>query len=287
MNLETRRHDIVSATAVQRWCATLDATHSDSALAPQGYHWCLCLPETPTSVLGTDGHPMRDDADAGILPRRMWASSSVEFLSPLPFGAAVERRSRVVEVNNKSGTSGRLKFVDVEHLTLADGREAVRERQTIVYREAPRDAQALPAATAGEPDLSAWSWRRTVVPDAALLFRYSALTFNTHRIHYDYPYATQTEGYLALVVHSPLMATLLVDLCRRQLGDQPLVAFSFRAVAPAYGGDALHLVGRRDNEAITLAALGADGRTVVSATARARRRSSDSAPADGGSDRQS
>ena len=182
----------------------------------------------------------------------------------------MERRSRVVEVKEKSGSSGRLKFVDVEHLTLADGRDAVRERQTIVYREAARDTLAMSLATTSAPDLSAWSWRRTVVPGAALLFRYSALSFNTHRIHYDYPYATQTEGYPALVVHSPLMATLLVDLCRRQLGDQPLAAFSFRAVAPAFAGDALHLIGRSDGGCITLAALGADGRTVVNATARAR-----------------
>jgi 3-methylfumaryl-CoA hydratase len=270
MTSDSCQHDIVSAAAVTRWCATLNAGMSDSTLAPQSYHWCLCLPEAPTARLGPDGHPPRDDADASTLPRRMWAASSVEFLSPLPVGAAVERRSRVVEIKDKSGSSGRLKFVDVEHLTLAAGREAVRERQTIVYREAPRDAQAMPLATADEPDLSAWSWRRTVVPDEALLFRYSALTFNTHRIHYDHPYATHTEGYPALVVHSPLMATLLVDLCRRQLGDQPLAAFSFRGVAPAFAGDALHLVGRSEGDSIALAALGADGRTVVSATARAR-----------------
>lgn len=243
MNTETLQLDVVSPIAVARWCATLDISIGDSTLAPQAYHWCLCLPEAPTAGLGADGHPLRNDEDAGALPRRMWASSSVEFLSPLPFGATVERRSRVVDVKDKSGSSGRLKFVDVEHVTLADGHEAVRERQTIVYRESPREPLAKPTAPQGTPDLSAWNWRRSVVPGESLLFRFSALTFNTHRIHYDHPYATQTEGFPALVVHGPLMATLLVDLCRRQLGDQPLAAFSFRATAPAFAGDALHLVG--------------------------------------------
>jgi 3-methylfumaryl-CoA hydratase len=271
MNTETQ-HDWVSPIAVARWCATLDTGKAESTHAPQAYHWCLCLPEVPTAALGADGHPLRVDEDAGILPRRMWASSSVEFLNPLSFGAVVERRSRVVDVKHKSGSSGRLKFVDVEHVTLADDQEAVRERQTIVYREAPRERLAKPAAPPGEPDFSAWSWRRSIVPDESLLFRFSALTFNAHRIHYDYPYATQTEGFPALVVHSPLMVTLLVDLCRRQLGDQPLAAFSFRATSPAFAGDALHLVGRDEGDHITLEAHGADGRTVVTATARARQR---------------
>jgi 3-methylfumaryl-CoA hydratase len=155
---------------------------------------------------------------------------------------------------------------------LANGLEAVRERQTIVYREVPREPLARPPAPPNSPELSTWSWHRSLVPAESLLFRFSALTFNTHRIHYDYPYATQTEGFPALVVHGPLIATLLVDLCRRQLGDQPLATFSFRAISPAFAGDVLHLVGRNEGNSIVLAALGADGRSVVSATARARRR---------------
>jgi 3-methylfumaryl-CoA hydratase len=227
------------------------------------------LPDAATAALGIDGHPLRDDDDATALPRRMWVSGSVEFLTPLPLGANVERISRVRDTKYKYGPSGQLKFVEIEHLTLASGREAVLESQTIVYREAAQAPVAKPAAPPGEPELSSWTWRRRVVPSESLLFRFSALTFNTHRIHYDMPYATQQEGYPGLVVQGPLLATLLVDMCRRELGDQALSQFRFRALAPAFAGDELYLVGRNEAGAIDLAVLGADGRILVKATALA------------------
>lgn len=269
-----RHAEAVLPIHAARWCAMLNNTLADALhaplgflYAPQGFHWCLCLPESSTDELAVDGHPRRTDSDVEVLPRRMWASSKVEFLKPLTFGSSVERRSRILEVKEKSGSGGRLKFVDWEHLILVDECPSVRELQTIVYREATREPirRAPPAAIA--PDLSAWNWQRRIVPSETLLFRYSAMTFNAHRIHYDLPYATLTEGYPALVVQGPLIATLLLDLCRRELGDQRLATCSFRMLSAAFAGDVLYLVGRREEATISLAALGADGRTVMSATA--------------------
>jgi len=263
--------DRVSPTAVKRWCAMLDISTADPVLAPQAFHWSLCPPETLTAELSPDGHPQSRDHDTAVFPRRMWASSNVEFLSPLPLDAKVERFSRVIEVKDKSGSSGMLRFVDIEHITQAEGREAVRELQTIVYREAPRQTPTRSSRSKERSDPTSWTWRRSLVLSEILLFRFSALTFNSHRIHYDYPYATQIEGYPALVAHSPLMATLLVDLCRRQLGDQPLTSFSFRAQSPAFAGTLLHLVGRIETGSISLAALDSDGGIVMTGNAIAGR----------------
>ncbi|MCA3255735.1 MAG: MaoC family dehydratase N-terminal domain-containing protein, partial [Alphaproteobacteria bacterium] len=198
------------------------------------------------------------------LPRRMWAASEVEFLAPIPVGAAVERTSTVADIAEKTGGSGRLVFVTVAHETRAAGAVAVRERQSIVYR-APSTAPA-PLPPVAEVDLAGWAWTRTLVPSEALLFRYSALTFNSHRIHYDLPYATGEEGYPGLVVHGPLQATLLLDLAARHLGPKALRSFSYRAQSPAYAGQPLHLVARLEGDTLTMATLGGDGRTCVTAS---------------------
>jgi 3-methylfumaryl-CoA hydratase len=270
MVTDTRQFDMVSPAAVRRWCATLDINDLSATIAPQAFHWCLCLPEALTSTLGSDGHPNRVEPDAALFPRRMWAASSVEFIRSLPIGAAIERRSRVMGESSKSGSSGKLKFLEIEHLLLADGHEAVRERQTLVFLGAAPAAKEVSEKQRIEYGSETWEWRRSLVPRETLLFRYSAMTFNSHRIHYDYPYARQVEGYPALVVHAPLLATLLVDLCRCNLGNEPLASFSFRARAPAFAGNILHLVGRVDGGSVTLAALDADGDTLVAASAVAR-----------------
>ena len=195
----------------------------------------------------------------------MWASSAVEFHAIINAGASIERRSVIADVAEKSGGSGPLVFVSVDHETRADDVLAVSERQTIVYREA---STAAPAPTGtGAPDLADWQWHRALTPNEPLLFRYSALTFNSHRIHYDLPYAMNEEGYRGLVVHGPLLATLLLDLAGRELGANMLSRFAFRGNSPAFSGEPLHLVGRADAKAITMAVLGADGRTVMSAEA--------------------
>jgi 3-methylfumaryl-CoA hydratase len=233
---------------------------------PQGIHFCLCTPDAPTAALGEDGHPRRDDGPASFfppvpLPRRMWAASAIEFLAPIAIGADIARVSRIASVTPKSGKSGAMVFVEVTHETSADGALAVRETQTLVYREAaPPDAPLQPAPL-GETGFDAGDWptHRALTPSEPLLFRFSALTFNSHRIHYDAPYAQGAERYRGLVVHGPLMASLLLQLAG------PVKRFAFRAVSPAIAGEPLHLVARADGNALSLGAFAGDGRQVVQA----------------------
>jgi 3-methylfumaryl-CoA hydratase len=201
----------------------------------------------------------------------MWASSRIEFLAPLRAGEAVTRLSRVSSIADKQGGSGRLVFVEIAHETSGERGPAVREVQTLVYRDAPAPGTPPvpppPGKSTFDPD--AWAAHRALVPCEPLLFRYSALTFNSHRIHYDAPYARDEENYRGLVVHGPLTATLLLDLARRELGDNALKSFAFRGVSPAVCGEALHLVMRGAGEQIELGAFSADGREVMRASAAA------------------
>lgn len=271
---EERRRDRVDEGHLTRWLATLDRAAPVDGTVPQGLHWCLCLPDAPTAALGEDGHPLRDESEASFLPplplpRRMWASSAVEFVAPLHPGEAVERVSRVVSVTEKQGGSGPLIFVEVSHDTCGIGGLAVRERQSLVYRAAAEHGAppAPPPPGPGRFDPAGWLAHRTLTPDEALLFRFSALTFNSHRIHYDRPYAIARENYRGLVVHGPLTATLLLDLARRELGDNALQRFAFRGLSPAIAGEALHLVMRRADGGWELGAFASDGRPVMSASA--------------------
>jgi 3-methylfumaryl-CoA hydratase len=271
---EEQRADRIDEAMFARWLATLDRAAPADGTVPQALHWCLCLPDAPTAQLGPDGHPLRDDSPASFLPpvplpRRMWASSAVEFIAPLHPGEAVSRRSQVVSVTEKTGGSGQLVFVDVAHETHGPRGLAVREVQSLVYRAAaqPGSPPAPPPLGDGAFDPSAWQAHRAVTPSEPLLFRFSALTFNSHRIHYDLPYAAEAENYRGLVVHGPLTATLLLDLARRELGDNTLKSFAFRGVSPAICGEMLHLVLRSKDAAYELGAFAADGRQVMSASA--------------------
>ena len=276
--------DILTPALVQRHRATLDLTPHDPAPLP-GIHWILNLPEAATADLGEDGHPRRDIAGSFLppidLPRRMWASSEVEFLGDIPVGTAVTRTSTIADIAEKSGSSGRLAFVTLDHAIEADGLAVVREKQTLVYREAnlpsrlregsgvglssesiaSRTAPAPPAGGRG----ASYPHHRTLTPSEALLFRFSALTFNTHRIHYDLPYARDVEGYKALVVHGPLTATLLLNWATELFG--PIRRFAFRAVSPAFVGEILTLVARQDSDSFTLAVLGPTGTECIKASA--------------------
>ena len=268
---ELVEQDHLTPALVERFRATLDSDDIGDS-APQAIHWCLCPPKASTASLGADGHPARDNGRDNFLPpvplpRRMWASGSVEFVRPLTVGTAVTRRSRIAEIAQKQGGTGRLVFVEIDHEMHMDGALVINERQTIVYREASRNPPT-PKPADVTVDLSAWHWHRMLTPSAPMLFRYSALTFNSHRIHYDLPYACDVEGYRGLVVHGPLLATLLLDLAARELGSNRLKHFAHRAHSPAFAGEALHLAGRREGDRITLAVLGGDSRTVMSAEAR-------------------
>jgi 3-methylfumaryl-CoA hydratase len=272
---EEVRTDRIDHGLVARWLATFDRAASGDGTVPQGLHWCLCVPDAAMAELGPDGHPARDDSPKSflppvLLPRRMWASSKVDFFTPLQLGEAVTRTSRIESITEKSGGSGPLVFVDVAHETIGEAGVAVRELQSIVYRAAAAAGAALspPENTMGSFDAEGWSNHRMLVPTEPLLFRFSALTFNSHRIHYDVPYAQGEELYRGLVVHGPLTATLLLDLAQQEFGDNALTHFSYRGLSPAICGEALHLVMRGSGTEIEMAAFAADGRQVTAATAQ-------------------
>ncbi|MDG5747896.1 MaoC family dehydratase N-terminal domain-containing protein [Qipengyuania sp. XHP0207] len=268
------RQDQLDEALAQRWLATFDLSVPSDGVMPHGIHFCLCTPDAPTQTLGEDGHPARSDTSASFmppvpLPRRMWASSAITFLAPLTIGSRIERVSRIASIAEKEGSSGKLAFVEVDHVTTCDEVEAVREKQILVYRgAAPSDAPLVPPSP-GIANFEAGEWDavETILPDPRLLFRFSALTFNTHRIHYDAPYAQEIERYRGLVVHGPLMASLLLQLLARTYGEERLADFSFRAVSPAIAGEPLHLALRRRESGIELSALATDGRECVKARA--------------------
>ena len=235
--------------------ATLDhpeATVHRATSLPYLWHWLYFLPMHRQSEIGPDGHAARGGFLAPVpLPRRMWAGSQFEFRAPLRVGDRVARTSTIDDVATKDGRSGRLVFVKVRHELRANGAAdaAIVELHDIVYRDArrPDDVDPPPRAAALEA-----AWTRTIVPDDVLLFRYSALTFNGHRIHYDRRYATEVEGYPGLIVHGPLIATLLMDLLRRHLPDARVATFRFKAVRPTFDLHPFHVHG----------APSADGRSV-------------------------
>jgi 3-methylfumaryl-CoA hydratase len=261
-------HDRADIGAATRWRAMLDMEGGMGSAVPQGFHWGLCLPHASTAQLDRDGHPHRGGFLPPVdLPRRMWASSAVTFVAPIPVGSAVTRTSTIASVTQKSGSTGQLVFVEVDHSLTVEGQEVVQDHQTIVYRQAASAPMAPSAPAKADLDLSAWPWRQSLTPTEPLLFRFSALTFNAHRIHYDLPYACEQELYPGLVVQGPLTASLFLALCHRHLGDQALTGFRFRGLSPAFCGEALHLVGRQEGRDVTLSAFGADGRGVMSATA--------------------
>jgi len=222
--------DIAAAGPVARLAALLD---HDGAFWPAGEvprlaHWLYFLPAAAQSQIAEDGHPRRGGLLPPVaLPRRMWAGGEITFLAPIPLGAKLTRRSTVQNIAPKTGKSGAMVFVTVLHEVFTDGVAAIIERQDIVYREAAGTA-AAPMGEAAAKSAGA----RMVKPDPVLLFRFSALTFNAHRIHYDRDYARDEENYAGLVVHGPLIATLLMDHFLRANPGKTVSRFSFRAQSP-------------------------------------------------------
>ena len=268
------RADRLDEALARRWLSTFDLEARPDGAMPQGIHFCLCTPDAPTAALGEDGHPARSDEAGSFfppipLPRRMWASSAITFLAPLTIGSRIERISRIASISEKRGSSGDLAFVEVEHVTTCDHVEAVHETQSLVYLASVDPDAPLSPPPPGEQafDAAGWDEHFEVQPDPRLLFRYSALTFNTHRIHYDAPYAREVERYRGLVVHGPLTASLLMQMAARRFGENRLTGFSFRGVSPAIAGEPLHLVLRDTGEAIEMGAFARDGRQVTRASA--------------------
>jgi 3-methylfumaryl-CoA hydratase len=229
--------DVVTAQLVKGLRATLFLDIGKPApgdAAPFTTHWCLAQPVAPADQLGSDGHPARGGFLPPVpLPRRMWAGGQLEFLDTLRVGDEVTRSSKILDVTLKTGSTGALCFVSVEHLITTPRGLAIRERQDIVYRDMPT-GMAPPAAAPKE--VPAAAHRETHFADPVLLFRYSALTFNGHRIHYDRDYVTKVEFYPGLVFHGPMQAALLVEFAARLHDGKAPAKFSYRGVQPLFDG---------------------------------------------------
>jgi 3-methylfumaryl-CoA hydratase len=204
--------------------------------APFTAHWCLTLPVVPLSEVGPDGHPIRGGFLPPVpLPRRMWAGGAINITEPLRVGDVVTRTSTIKDLALKSGSTGVLCFVSVDHVFKTPRGVAIRERHDIVYREMPTGGQnAAPAKPPAAPAAAKHSERH--LADPVLLFRYSALTFNGHRIHYDRDYVTKVEGYPGLIVHGPLQASLLIELAAKLHGGKAPASFVYRGLQPLFDG---------------------------------------------------
>ena len=266
---EEERSEPILCSVVQAMAATLDLERSPlrGEPLPPGWQWLFFNPVVRRSALGTDGHPRRGGFLPPIeLPRRLWAGSRIRYLADLPLEAQVTRRSRILKIENKVGKSGSLSFLTVQHTISCDGAPCISEEQDIVYREATPPGAV--AAAAPQRYNAVPQWSRSVEPDTTLLFRYSALTFNGHRIHYDQTYARDEEGYPDLVVHGPLTATLLQQFALEHGAGRPLARFDFRGVTPLFVGRAFQLEGRpAEDGTLALWARGPDGELAMSATA--------------------
>lgn len=259
--------DVATLSPVARLSATLDRADPEPKngdMLPPGWHWLYFLPDVPQASLGPDGHGARGGFLPPIAqPRRMWAGSRFDFRLPIPLGSPIHRKTTIVDVVGKTGRNGPLVFVNLRHDISVDGEIAVAEEQDLVFREAPKPGETPPPPqpVPGEPE-----WERRIDADPTMLFRFSALTFNGHRIHYDHPYVTQVEGYPGLVVHGPLLGTLLIDLIRRNVGDKRLAKFGFRALRPVFDTSSFKIQGRRDGDAVSVWALDNGGELAMSAT---------------------
>jgi 3-methylfumaryl-CoA hydratase len=263
--------DVVTARLVASFRAIFDPYLADvpDGAAPLGIHWCLSPPIVGMAELGEDGHPAKNRHMPPIpLPRRMWAGGTTKVLKTLRVGDKVTRITTIADVTSKHGRTGELWFVAVDHDYRVDGESVIRERNNIVYREAASAGSGASDRTApNESEARANSGRTwTVEITPTFLFRYSAITFNGHRIHYDYPYATGVEGYGGLVIHGPVQATLLLNIAAAESGTVPK-RIRYRAVAPAICGDPLVACTGTGDDTGKCWAMGPDGRVTMQASA--------------------
>ncbi|OGA58453.1 MAG: acyl-CoA dehydrogenase [Burkholderiales bacterium RIFCSPHIGHO2_01_FULL_64_960] len=257
--------DQITPTPIRLMQATLDAAASPPPHLPPLWHWLYFLPGERQSNIGPDGHPKRGGFLPPVsLPRRMWAGGRLQFLRSLAVGEAVRRVSLIKSVNIKAGRSGTLVFVTVQHEVSGAQGVAIREEQDIVHRDAPALGTPAPQPTAAPTDEQ---YSRAITPDPVLLMRYSALTFNGHRIHYDRPYAMQEEGYPGLVVHGPLIATLLMEELRRAHPDKTVRSFEFKAVSPLFDIVPFSVNGKVEGGMANLWACGPQGQLAMRASA--------------------
>lgn len=262
---EERRADRIDQRVAQALAATLDLdpdSLEEGAELPPLWHWVYFTPSARHSEIGADGHPKRGGFLPPVdLPNRMWAGGRVSFEQPLRVGEAVSRVSRILRCERKTGRNGELVFVTVEHTVSGARGVCLVEEQDIVYRQ----PAAKGAALAGAVVEGCAEFRRPIHPDPVLLFRYSALTFNAHRIHYDQPYATLEEGYPGLVVHGPLAATLLLEAFRATHPAKRIRRFAFRAVGPLFDTSDFDVCGQLTGPGSAALWTDCDGRLAMKA----------------------
>ena len=262
------RSDLITGVPLAALSATLDRDDPEpvnGTIIPPLWHWLYFLPLSPLTDAGPDGHPKRGGFLPPVpLPRRMFAGGRFEFHRPMKIGETITRTSRITDVSGKEGRSGMLVFVTVRHELSGTAGLALTEEHDIVYRENPRADASVPKPQAARTDEA---FSREIAPDPVLLFRYSALTFNSHRIHYDRPYVTDVEDYPGLIVHGPLIATLLIDLLRRNLPQANVRSFSFRALRPLFDIHRFTVCGRTDGKSVALWTRDHEGWLTMEATA--------------------
>jgi len=264
----TEASDIVTTQLVKGLRATLfqeigEPKRGDAA--PFTTHWCLAQPVFPMSMLGPDGHPTRGGFLPPVpLPRRMWAGGELEFLDALRVGDDTKRASRIADVTMKTGSTGALCFVSVEHVVSTPRGIAIRERQDIVYRDISTTPSAAAKASAPAPVAK---HRETHLSDPVLLFRYSALTFNGHRIHYDRDYVTKVEGYPGLIFHGPLQAALIAEFAAKLHDGRPPKKFSYRGVQPLFEGSEFSVNANDTTAGMELWTANAEGQPTMKGTA--------------------
>ncbi|GAB5450388.1 MAG: MaoC family dehydratase N-terminal domain-containing protein [Halioglobus sp.] len=243
--------DTVTLSRAEQLAATLGYSQGrleQGSELPPGWHWLYFLEAAPAQTIAVDGHPEKGGFLPPVaLPRRMWAGSRLRFLAPLRVGDTAQRKTTISDIRQRQGRSGELVFVTLRHEILRGRELLLEEEQDIVYR-----GPARTATPDSEKPFENGPWSRTVEVDPVLLFRYSALTFNAHRIHYDRNYAVGVEEYAGLVVQGPLSATLLLDLLHREMPAATLRAFRFRGLRPLTDDAPLELGGRARGSTVEL-----------------------------------
>src|ERR1700716_1689154 len=265
----TEASDTVTAQLVKALRATLFQETGDPRVgdaAPWTTHWCLAQPVFPMSELSQDGHPTRGGFLPPVpLPRRMWAGGELEFFEPLRVGDEATRTSRIADVTMKTGSTGVLCFVSVEHLVTTPRGTAIRERQDIVYRDIPTTQPSASAKPAAPPPAA--QHRESHMADPVLLFRYSALTFNGHRIHYDRDYVTKVEGYPGLIFHGPMQAAFLVEFAAKLHDGAAPSKFIYRGVQPLFEGSTFSVNANETDGGMELWTANAQGMPTMKGTA--------------------
>lgn len=269
---EIVQEDVISVDALNRMSLTLDydLRFEPGAVVPKLWHWLFFLPQVRASDTGPDGHPKTGGFIPALdgLDRRMWAGSRFWFYGDLKAGQPAKRKSVVKNMTRKQGRSGELGFVLVEHQLWQNGNRVLTEEHDIVYKQAPRSPVTVASVNEGlKPPEKAAQWSDTIRPNPVLLFRYSALTFNAHRIHYDRDFCRDEFGFPGLAVHGPLIATLLIELVRKNLPSARITEYAFRAQGPIFDFQTFKVEGCRENDQVHLWAVNPDGLEAMTAQA--------------------